>query len=539
MKNLLLFLSFIFFFDTINANSYQRDVWKFLDKSYKSLLTDPKQAVDYTLQAFDILKQTTDSNLIVSTLIVSGHAYMLYGNFDMSVNTYYKALSYCPAKDLKTKAKINVNLGALYGSLKDFSKAINLIDNATSTYKVLKDSSGMANAYNARGLIHVYMKEYEIADKFFRDALRINKTLGDKKNIAANINNLCLYEGDTEEKIKLIQEAIVINENLNALWSLAENYNNLGMQLFYAKRNNEALSALKKAAVYAFDVNAHELICDNYEYLSKVYAAQKCYKEAYDNLLNFEKKREQLLQKRELVNIERNLIKQKLQDQKKESEIQKHMHQIELLKRNISLAVVLLLCITLLAFFLIKQYKRKKDLQIAKGQTELLLKDKIITELKLQQQAVELSAKSEKLESTQSELTNFVLFLNSRNELLEKIREMIKSTYKMNNNEILTHLKKINTFILQFKKLEDDNNSLTKEVDEQNHEFLSRLEQKHPGLTHGEKKLATFLRINLSTKEISLLTGISIKAISMARYRLRKTLCLHSQDDISAYLRDI
>ena len=69
------------------------------------------------------------------------------------------------------KTKINVNLGALYGSLKDFSKAINLIDNATSTYKVLKDSSGMANAYNARGLIHVYMKEYEIADKFFRDAL--------------------------------------------------------------------------------------------------------------------------------------------------------------------------------------------------------------------------------------------------------------------------------------------------------------------------------------------------------------------------------
>ncbi|WP_291583920.1 tetratricopeptide repeat protein [Bacteroides sp.] len=539
MKNLLPFLLFVFFFNTINANSYQRDVWKFLDKSYKSLLTNPKQAVDYTLQAFDILKQTTDSNLIVSTLIVSGHAYMLYGNFDMSVNTYYKALSYCPAKDLKTKAKINVNLGTLYGSLKDFSKAISLIDNATSTYKALKDSSGIANAYNARGLIHVYMKEYEIADKFFKDALRINKTLGDKKNMAANINNLCLYEGDSEEKIKLIQEAIVINKNLNALWSLAENYNNLGMQLFYAKKNDEALSALKKAAVYAFEVNAHELICDNYEYLSKVYATQKCYKEAYNSLLNFEKKREQLLQKRELVNIERNLIKQKLQNQKKESEIQKHMHQIELLKRNISLAVVLFLCITLLAFFLIKQYKRKKDLQISKGQTELLLKDKIITELKLQQQAVELNIKSEKLESTQSELTNFVLFLNSRNELLEKIREMIKSAYKMNSNEILIHLKKINTYILQFKKLEDDNNSLTREVDEQNHEFLSRLEQKHPGLTHGEKKLATFLRINLSTKEISLLTGISVKAISMARYRLRKTLCLHSQDDISAYLRDI
>lgn len=146
---------------------------------------------------------------------------------------------------------------------------------------------------------------------------------------------------------------------------------------------------------------------------------------------------------------------------------------------------------------------------------------------------------SEKLESTQSELTNFVLFLNSRNELLEKIREMIKAAYKMNANEILTHLKRINTYILQVKKMEEENDCLTHEVEMQNTEFLNRLVQKHPGLTPGEKRLATFLRVNLSTKEISLLTGISVKAISMARYRLRKSLNLHPQEDIFCYLRNI
>ena len=445
---------------------------------------------------------------------------------------YYKALSYCPEKDLKAKAKINLNLGTLYGSLKDFSKAMELIDNATSTYKVLNDSAGIANAYNARGLIHVYMNETNIADKFFKDALRINKVLGDKKNMAANINNLCLYEGNTEEKIMLLEEAIGINKHLNALWSLAENYNNMGMQLFYAKKYDDALDALKQAEGYASEVNAHELICDNYEYLSKVYSAQGHYKEAYVNLLNFEKKKEQLLRKKELVDIERSLIRNKLQEQKKEAELVHQRYQLSLLRRNICIAIVIFLGINVLTFLLVKQLKRKKDLQIAKAQKEL-------ADLKLHQQTVELEVQSEKLESTQSELTNFVLFLNSRNELLEKIREMIKAAYKMNANEILTHLKRINTYILQVKKMEEENDCLTHEVEMQNTEFLNRLVQKHPGLTPGEKRLATFLRVNLSTKEISLLTGISVKAISMARYRLRKSLNLHPQEDIFCYLRNI
>ena len=228
-----------------------------------------------------------------------------------------------------------------------------------------------------------------------------------------------------------------------------------------------------------------------------------------------------------------------MQDQKKEAEIQEQMHQIELLRRNIFIVIILALCVFLFVFFLVKQFKRKKNLQIAEAQAELLSKDKIITDLKLQQQAIELEMQSKKLESTQSELTNFVLFVNSRNELLDKIREMIKDAYKMEYKEMLSHLKNINTFIFQFKKMEEENNGLTKDIEEQNQDFLNRLCEKHPNLTQGEKKLATFLRINLSTKEISLLTGISIKAIGMSRYRLRKTLELDPKEDISVYLRNI
>ena len=75
-------------------------------------------------------------------------------------------------------------------------------------------------------------------------------------------------------------------------------------------------------------------------------------------------------------------------------------------------------------------------------------------------------------------------------------------------------------------------------VEEKNQEFLQRLSERHPNLTQGEKYLATLLRVNLSTKEISMLTGNVPKTINMNRYRLRKSLNL-SSEDIKQHFVDI
>ena len=112
------------------------------------------------------------------------------------------------------------------------------------------------------------MNEFNTAGQFLRQALAINRSQKNLRGIAANLNNLCLYEGDFNEKIGFINEAIVINKNLNSQWSLGENYNNMGKQYFYAKQYGNALQALQKAYEVASSINAKELICDNYEYLS-------------------------------------------------------------------------------------------------------------------------------------------------------------------------------------------------------------------------------------------------------------------------------
>ena len=58
----------------------------------------------------------------------------------------------------------------------------------------------------------------------------------------------------------------------------------MGKQYYYDKQYSKALEALHKAYVYAHHIGARELICDNYEYSSMVYAAIGDYAQAYKYL---------------------------------------------------------------------------------------------------------------------------------------------------------------------------------------------------------------------------------------------------------------
>lgn len=60
-----------------------------------------------------------------------------------------------------------------------------------------------------------------------------------------------------------------------------------------------------------------------------------------------------------------------------------------------------------------------------------------------------------------------------------------------------------------------------------------------PNLTANEIKLAAFLRLNLSSKEISKLLNVNPESVNKARYRLRKKLNLSSKEDLSNYILNI
>lgn len=64
--------------------------------------------------------------------------------------------------------------------------------------------------------------------------------------------------------------------------------------------------------------------------------------------------------------------------------------------------------------------------------------------------------------------------------------------------------------------------------------FYDRLLNVHPGLTTNERRLCSFLRLDMTTKEISVITGQSVRAVEIARTRLRKKLNM-TQADLSLF----
>ena len=58
-------------------------------------------------------------------------------------------------------------------------------------------------------------------------------------------------------------------------------------------------------------------------------------------------------------------------------------------------------------------------------------------------------------------------------------------------------------------------------------------------LTANELKLCTFLRVNLTTKEIAQLMNISMRGVEISRYRLRKKLNLPTEMSLFDFLNEI
>lgn len=510
-----------------------------MNRAQEELFSNPRLAALLTLRVINNPSVQNDINKKVQALYLYAQAERLLGNIDGSIVSLYGAIDIVPKADIKMQCEIYNFMSLLYCTLTDCNKAMKLNDKAMSLAKTTNDRLALARCYNNRGIIYTYLDEYQQADKYLMMSLSINREFKNIKQTASNLNNLCLYKGNFEQKLAWINECIVINKNLRANWSLGENYNNMGKQYFYAGKYPEAMQALKKAYAIANNIGAKELVCDNYEYSSWVYSAMGNYKVAYQKLSDLYNLSRDIQSANKLRTVEQDILFKKYQRQQQDNALKQQKYEVELLKRNLTLLIFLLVMISAGSVFYYYWTKRKKNIDLINARYKLEQSEHELAEQKVKLQELELNNIHSELNNSRRESTDLAVFLKSRNELLDKIREMIKEGYKLDANEQVTHLKKINAFISQYQAGDKSNDTLLLNIEEKNQSFQERLLLRHPKLTPGEKHLATLLRVNLSTKEIAMLTGNIPKTINMNRYRLRKALDLPADEDLVAYLQSI
>ncbi len=140
---------------------------------------------------------------------------------------------------------------------------------------------------------------------------------------------------------------------------------------------------------------------------------------------------------------------------------------------------------------------------------------------------------SEILQKSQ-ELTNSASSLIRKNDLLHKIKTEISAIHDsvgehFPGSKYYKLVRLIDNHITSEKDWENFESSFNEIHDD----FFKRLKLQFPDLTSGDLKLAGYLKMNLSSKEIALLMNMTLRGIENKRYRLRKKMKLSKDTSLA------
>ncbi len=142
------------------------------------------------------------------------------------------------------------------------------------------------------------------------------------------------------------------------------------------------------------------------------------------------------------------------------------------------------------------------------------------------------------IESQEKELTGVTMRLMQSNEKNKKIFEDLEKLKKYTGTE---GQKIIRSIINSYNQGTSDKS--WEEFDlrfKQVHKtFYKNLSERFPNLTQNERKLCAFLKLGMTTKEISTITYLNPQSIDMARYRMRKKMKLPKDENLSTFISKI
>lgn len=356
----------------------------------------------------------------------------------------------------------------------------------------------------------------------------------DFQSYASLLNNLSIIAretGDLDKAFDLNRQALSVWKEHNDERGMVQAYNNLGHCYLTAKNKIKALTNYqlayeickkkdyKSSALISLEmlsgINAE---LNNFE---KAYKYHVLFKEVSDSLMNIKKIRQitQLeMQEKFNKHIQENQIKQ----DKKEAEQKTR----ELIYGLIIVFSMMGLVILVLLYFLQRSKSKRLSLE----------SEKINIETKNLQ--LEKSSLVEQLEFKNKELATNVMYIVRKNELITGISEKLirsKIAFKKENQVIIDEI------IKDLQSTTDDEIWKEFEIRFQQvyNDFYNKLHEKIPNLTANEKKLCAFLRLNMSTKEISAITFQSINSLTVARSRLRKKIGLETDESLISFLESI
>jgi len=202
---------------------------------------------------------------------------------------------------------------------------------------------------------------------------------------------------------------------------------------------------------------------------------------------------------------------------------------------------VLVLTGALLALMLWQRKKRiKAEEELARVQDRDDSSRKAINGLEVSALQLENNLLTQKLEAKRREYINIALSISAQKEFIQGLASRIEELRGLPEAEERDRqLAELSATLRQKLSISGEMEAFYAQIDQIHKDFRLKLNSSFPGLTEQDKRLAILLRLNLSTKEIAPLLGISAKSVEIARYRLRKRLDISQGNSLTQFIQNL
>lgn len=500
-----------------NAKTSDKYVSELIQSANDARTTNRAKSLSYIQEALKLENEISDTTLL--------NLYRNAGIIYKDGESHYMALNYF-YKELELQNKINPaesffienNIGGCYYLMGDYKKAREFWESAVKGFEDYSQKNKTTSKNIEGSIIFNNLAVLEKQEGNQAKALEMLKEFKSRNEVLKDTFNIIMaYENIADVYVKLnesntalqsLHKGIKLSEIIESTYDLASLYSKTG-ELYLGSLNNRdsAFHYLQNS----FDLSQRHSFTD-----IKLYSSEKLVL-LYEKENNYQKALHYLHIAKSLseenINTENSKKVNRL-----ELEFNEKMKQNELLlsqkkrERVFIIGTAFLFFSSVIIFLMFKLQKSKTQKRIAEN--KLLAKQLEEKNKKLTSNAIQMIQSNEIIESTHKELRQLKGQTDvSTNKMLSKIIiDLRNGSQAFNKNE----------FEKMFMETDGD--------------FFKRLLENFPALTKNELRLCAFLRLNLSSKEISAITQQSPHSIVVARSRLRKKLNLEENQSLTNFL---
>jgi tetratricopeptide (TPR) repeat protein len=487
----------------------------------------PKAAFIKIKNALNQALSQNDATSAATSYLYLAELFYYQAAYPQAVDYYYKADHiFRKSNDLTNLAKTLNKTGEAYYYSKQYGISLTKFQEALSLYKRLNSPIGIAESYGLIGQTYEKSGKYAQAMKYQQLALREFSKTQDKTGIAKIYENLgSIYEDGPkmDSALKYYNLALNLNKVRSNDLAQIEVINNIGDVYRKTGRYEEALVYTHKAGKMALAMNDQYQLSSAYRDLSKNFDLMKRYDSAYHYS---ELGRNIFLSIfTEDTNKQMSLLQTLFEIQQKDTAITGFEKEKKANQFIIAATILIIILLALLAasIFSRQRLKIRNEQQLNEQNHALYLaqKDSIEAELELKRK----------------ELTSNTLHVIQSNQFLEELRteleEMIKDDKRDQKKKLQQIVAKINQGTSRDKHWKEFSN-LFEQI---HHIFFENLKKYSEELTASDLRLVALIKMNLNSKDMATLFGISQDSLRVARYRLRKKLSIPQGENLSTFIQ--